>query len=104
MGIGESDLLFIDTLHCHGQVTRELARHHTKIRRYIVLHDTVHFATRSDCIGQNRNRLLQRGWSKGDLYGGIAEAIHIFLEENSHWKTMANFSYNSGLMLLARRA
>jgi hypothetical protein len=41
--IPETDMLFIDTNHFYSQLTEELAKHGPKARKYIVLHDTVHF-------------------------------------------------------------
>ena len=38
--IEETDLLFLDTEHTYQQVTGELNRHHTKVRKYIAFHDT----------------------------------------------------------------
>jgi hypothetical protein len=41
--IPETDLLFIDMNHFYEQLTRELASHGGRARKYIVLHDTVRF-------------------------------------------------------------
>ena len=50
VGLPERDLLLIDTLHTYGLLKRELAAHAIAIRRYIVLHDTVVDAARSDVV------------------------------------------------------
>src|SRR5207245_3408288 len=34
------DLLFIDTWHVYGHLKRELERHQSKVRKYIIMHDT----------------------------------------------------------------
>lgn len=41
--IEETDLLFIDTWHVYEQLQAELAKHASKARKYIVLHDTTTF-------------------------------------------------------------
>jgi len=38
--IDETDMLFIDTLHTCQQLGQELEKHHSKVRKYIVMHDT----------------------------------------------------------------
>jgi hypothetical protein len=43
-----TDMLFIDTLHTGEQLETELERHHDKVMRYIVLHDTTTFAMRGE--------------------------------------------------------
>merc|ERR1712166_349565 len=94
-------LLFIDTLHCYGQVKRELARHHSKVRQYIVLHDTEIYSSNSDCI-EHTAYLTRLGWHKGEISSGIVGAIHDFLQENPDWTELVRFSHNSGLMVLKR--
>jgi hypothetical protein len=38
------DLLFIDTWHSYLQLKMELNRHHKKVNKYIILHDTVSYS------------------------------------------------------------
>lgn len=38
--IEETDLLFVDTLHTYEQVRKELQKHASKARKYVVFHDT----------------------------------------------------------------
>jgi hypothetical protein len=40
--IEETDLLFIDTYHYYDHLTKELAMHGMKARKYLVFHDTAH--------------------------------------------------------------
>jgi hypothetical protein len=42
--IDSCDLLFLDTWHDFLQLKKELTRHHTKVKKYIIFHDTVSFA------------------------------------------------------------
>ncbi len=39
--IPECDLLFIDTVHTYEQLSQELKKHGSKVRKYIILHDTI---------------------------------------------------------------
>ena len=48
--IEPTDLLFIDSLHCFGQLKRELARMAPLVRKYIVLHDTTVDADVGECV------------------------------------------------------
>src|SRR5215510_12628375 len=41
--IDQTDLLFIDTVHTYLQLRDELHQHHSKVNRYIILHDTETF-------------------------------------------------------------
>lgn len=41
--IGETDLLFLDTLHTFGHVSRELSLHGRKARRFLAVHDITAF-------------------------------------------------------------
>lgn len=45
-----TDLLFIDSLHCYGQLKRELARLAPLTRKYIALHDTTVDADVGECV------------------------------------------------------
>src|SRR5262249_39811262 len=46
--IENTDLLFIDTWHTYDQVKAELERHHEKVSKYILFHDTVTYGTRGE--------------------------------------------------------
>ena len=69
-------LLFIDTIHTHAQLSQELKRHAPKVRKYIILHDTV------SCKDE------------------LTPAINEFLEENKSWKVHEVFENNNGLTIL----
>jgi hypothetical protein len=82
--IPDCDLLFIDSLHTYDQVVAEI-RHAHRVRRWIVLHDTVLFGINGE---------------KGE--GGILPAINQFLERNPSWKLAKHYRHSSGLMVLQR--
>lgn len=83
--IPNTDLLFIDTLHTYQQLKAELIRHASKVKRTIVLHDTVTFGTRGETGGK-----------------GLRPALGEFLSQNLQWSVKADFQNNNGLMVLKR--
>jgi hypothetical protein len=83
--IEPTDLLFVDTEHSYAQVSKELARHHDKVSRYIVFHDTCTFA--------------------GPIGGcpvGIIAAVLEFLAANPKWRVMYHTHMNNGLTVLEK--
>lgn len=55
--IPEVDLLFIDTWHTYRQLKAELSLHFSKVKKYIILHDTTLFEF------ENENSYSEWGWS-----------------------------------------
>jgi hypothetical protein len=82
------DLLFIDTDHYYAQLTAELNRFSSKIKKFIIMHDTELFS--ENCIYQ------------GVPYGGMKRAIFDFIEKNPEWKIKEVFTNNNGLTILER--
>lgn len=84
--IEETDLLFIDTDHHVEQCSKELALHHSKVRKYMIFHDTTTF------------------WENGQGHdsggGGLRYAIEPFLESHPEWKIKERFTNNNGLLIL----
>jgi len=76
----ETDLLFIDALHTYSHLTKELALHSHKARKWIILHDTVTYGK----IGLD-----------GGI--GIEKAIFEFLETHPEWKIKEMYENNNGL-------
>lgn len=85
--IDPTDLLFIDTLHNCQQLRAELARHHAKVKKFIVLHDTHTFGHRDE-IGDGP---------------GLQPAITDFLRDNGQWHISYQTQDNNGLTVLQRR-
>lgn len=81
----ETDLLFIDTLHTYGHLSKELKLHAGKARKYIIFHDTVTYAT--------------VGLDGGE---GLKRAIDEFLAEHTEWKVKKDYQNNNGLLILDR--
>lgn len=75
--IDEVDLLFIDTVHKKKHTHAELYRHATKIKKYIIFHDTT-------------------DWP------GVFEAAFEFLVANHEWHIIEHCNKGSGLLVLKR--
>ena len=96
--IEETDLLFIDTWHSYKQLKSELELHASKVRKYIILHDTVLFGTQDEL-----NSYDAFGWFNGFEQKGLMPALNEFLEGNKEWTTHEVFTNNNGLIILKRK-
>jgi hypothetical protein len=83
--IGETDLLFIDTKHTADQLWSELDRHASKVRRWIVLHDTQIFGERGEDGGP-----------------GLLPALRRFVNARPEWSVIYHTQANHGLTVLSR--
>jgi len=85
--IPQCDLLFIDSKHTYDQLFSELNKHHSSVRKWIVMHDTEKFG-------------------RVDYYGkkpGIMDAIEVFRSDNhATWKLLLHLPNNNGLTILQR--
>jgi hypothetical protein len=100
------DMLFIDTWHVYGHLRRELAAHHAKTRRYIVMHDTTVDAIHGESVrcGSDVQLLMaQTGYSLTDVTTGLDRAIVEFLAEHPEWLLVAKYENNNGLTILMRK-
>lgn len=86
IAIEETDLLFIDTLHTYKQLLAELQRHSSRVRRYIILHDTSSFGD----AGEDGTR------------PGLRQAVREFCV-GGQWRIEAQFPNNNGLTVLTRK-
>ncbi len=75
----EVDMLFIDTLHTYAQLTAELERHHSKVKKFIAMHDT----------------------AIPDL-PEMTQAVNDFLDTHSEWVIAEYHENNNGLSVLKR--
>jgi len=83
----EVDLLLIDSAHCYDQLIAELSLHHSSVRKWIVLHDTVAYGTYGEA---------------GPPQLGITPAIEEFLARHPEWVKLEEFTHNNGLLILER--
>jgi len=102
----ETDLLFIDTWHVYGHLKRELARWHSHVRSYIILHDTT--------IDEWQGETLRVGWDAerqsresgipvNEINMGLWPAVVEFLSSHPEWVIRERFTNNNGLTVLERR-
>lgn len=83
------DLLFIDTLHTYSQLKQELKLHHTKVKKYLIFHDTISYGTTNE-------------HNTPDIKQGLVPAIKEFLQEHKEWKEVCTYTNNNGLTILER--
>jgi hypothetical protein len=98
-----TDLLFIDTWHVYGQLKRELARWHTSVNKYIIMHDTTVDADVGESIrcGFNiRKQIVESGFPEHEIRKGLWPAVQEFLDSNKNWKLLERFTNNNGLTIL----
>lgn len=84
--IEETDLLFLDTWHVYQQVKAELQKHASKVRKYIIFHDTTTFA-----------------YEGMDGQAGIWPAVMEFMDSNDDWFLLEKYENNNGLTILKRK-
>lgn len=82
--IEKTDMLFLDTWHSYDQVSCEL-RLASKVRRFILFHDTVLFGV----IGSGGEE-------------GILRAINEFLNSNPEWEIVEDNQEGNGLLAIER--
>ena len=100
------DIAFIDTLHCYGQLKRELAIFAPLTKKYIIMHDT----TVDEFVGEpirmkyNMEQMKKNtGFDDNDLVTGLWPAVEEFLHNNSDWELKERFTNNNGLTILAKK-
>jgi hypothetical protein len=93
-----TDLLFIDTWHDYLQLKMEMFRHHPKVNKYIILHDTTTFGYIDESFyDEYGNSRLETNLPKG-LYPAVDE----FLFANKEWRLWEKKSNNNGLTILKK--
>lgn len=101
--IEETDLLFIDTFHTYEQLTRELALHSHKAKKYLAFHDTTSFGFRDEadyhCISDVVKNIEEK------KHTGLVPAIDEFMksELGSCWEVEKIFMNNNGVTILKRK-
>jgi hypothetical protein len=83
--IPECDILFLDTIHKYEQVKNELKLHSSKVKKYIIFHDTESYRVNGENGGV-----------------GIWPAIEEFLNSNVEWSIHEIFTNNNGLTIIKR--
>ena len=101
----QTDLLFIDTWHVYGQLKRELARWHSSVNKYIIMHDTTvdEWVGETIRVGWNPfEQSKQFGFPVSEITKGLWPAIEEFLAEHPEWKVEKRLTNNNGLTILSR--
>jgi hypothetical protein len=93
------DLLFIDTWHDYLQLKKELTRHHTKVKKYIIFHDTVSYAYSDE---KSSGEMGEHNENETNLPKGLWPAIEEFLYHNRNWVIWEKKPNNNGLTVLKR--
>jgi len=102
----ETDMTFIDTFHCYGQLRRELARFAPITRKFLVMHDTTIDAECGECVRGHADvaqLMRETGWDRHDITTGLWPAILEFLERSPEWVLVHRYMNNNGLTVLARQ-
>ena len=97
--IDSCDLLFLDTWHDFLQLKKELTRHHSKVNKYIILHDTVSYRYVDEKSADEMGMLNQ---IETNLPKGLWPAIEEFLYHNKNWVIWEKKPNNNGLTVLKR--
>jgi len=96
------DLLFIDTWHVYGHLKRELEKHHSKVNKYIIMHDTEIDGIRGETIRDGSFKRVKGIYPDEEILKGLSPAIEEFLEKNKEWKIKEVFTHNNGLTILEK--
>ena len=97
--IEQCDLLFIDTWHDYLQLKSELYRHHSKVNKYIILHDTYSFGFKDEDLYSE----YDMGRKENNLPKGLILAVDEFLLYNPQWFIFERFANNNGITILKRK-
>jgi len=84
--IEKVDLLHLDTFHNYERVYGELNKHHLKVKKFILIHDTETFKF----IGSDGTK------------PGLKNAIDDFIFKNKEWQIEAHYKESNGLTVLSR--
>jgi hypothetical protein len=95
--IEETDLLFLDTWHSYKQLKSELSLHASKVRKYIIFHDTTEFADKDETSYE----VWGDEWKGENI--GIWKAIEEFLESNPEWEILERFTNCQGLTVIGKK-
>jgi hypothetical protein len=101
----QTDLLFIDTWHVYGHLKRELARWHSSVNKYILLHDTTVDAIYGESIRMIMNvdeQSKKSGIPIDEINKGLWPAVTEFLLERPEWVLEKRYENNNGLTVLSR--
>lgn len=97
--IEETDLLLIDTEHVYDVISKELEIHASRVRKFIIFHDTV---SRWDVSPHPSSPSWLADGNTSSPTIGIGPAITEFLQGNPEWCIIEDRKNNNGLMVIAK--
>lgn len=106
--IHDTDLLFIDSTHLGEHLKQELDNHASKVRKYLVFHDTVSAGKKGFWYRDERYvHTYGNGVSVGDKGKkrrgqGLMPTIVQFLGLDNGWHMVNHYEHSKGLMVLGR--
>ncbi len=103
--IESTELLFIDTWHIYGHLKRELARWHSSVSKWIIMHDTTVDEWQGETIRLGWNAAQQSaetGYPVDEINKGLWPAVAEFLAAHPEWKIEKRYTNNNGLTVLRR--
>jgi hypothetical protein len=101
-----TDMTFIDTFHCYGQLRRELARFAPLTKKLLVMHDTSIDGVSGECERSHADlaqEMQRTGFSQRDIQIGLWPAIVEFLKTHPEWRLVHRYVNNNGLTVLAKK-
>lgn len=99
------DMMFIDTWHVYAHLIRELEFHHSRVRKYFVLHDTEIDRIMGESIREKHNienESKEYGYPPQEIMMGLSFAIDEFLERHPEWRFKKHYPNNNGMTILER--
>jgi hypothetical protein len=99
------DLLFIDSWHIFGHLSRELESSHSSVNKYIIMHDTEIDKMVGESVRCNldiEKQAEESGYPVEEIVQGLQPAIDQFLEKHSEWRVKEVFTNNNGLTVLEK--
>lgn len=104
--IQTTDMLFIDSYHCYGQLKRELLSNHHKVRKVIVIVGTSQDEWVGQAIRKREDLELvcqQTGLTYQEVLLGLWLAINEFVKEYPEWTVIERIDKTIGVTVLAKR-
>ena len=102
----ETDLLFIDTWHVAAHLKRELAAHHAKVRKWIIMHDTTVDGVYGETIRRGldaEKQAKESGYPIEEIRQGLWNVVEQFLVDHPEWVIERKYTNCNGLTILKRR-
>lgn len=103
--IPEVDLLYIDSWHVYGHLKRELEHFHSKVRKYIIMHDTSIDGEIGESVRRGWNVAEQAqkyGYTEDEVVKGLWPAIQDFVDQHPQWIIKERYTNCYGLTILER--